>query len=102
MDATQHVFSADANLNDALAGAVKLDELGIDGYTQNGAILVAELQARAALAEATTNRVRLLRDLLRDNLGDDPLFLSAELDTRYSTELVRLLTSITGGTREEA
>lgn len=95
-------LSADPNLHEALATTARLDGLGFDAYTQNGPVLVAEVAARAAAAEAVTNRIRLLRDLLRDNLGDDPLFLSGELDTRYSTELVRLLTSITGGTSAEA
>jgi hypothetical protein len=94
--------SADTNLSEAIQGAEQLDQLGPTAYEQNGPILVAEIAARAALAEAVTNRARLLHDLLRDNLGENPLFLSAELDTRYSVELVRLLTSITGGSNGEA
>lgn len=94
--------SADVNLSEAIRGADQLDQLGSTAYMQNGAILVAEIAARAALAEAVTNRARLLRDLLRENLSEQPLFLSSELDNRYSVELVRLLTSITGGSNVEA
>lgn len=99
---TDRHHSADTTIDGALDTLARLDALGEYAYTQNAVPLVTEAAARAAIADAVTNRIRLLRDLLRDNLGDDPLFLSAELDTRYSTELVRLLTSITGGTREKA
>lgn len=90
-------MSADPALAGALDTLHRLDDLGEYAYSQNAMPLITEAAARAAIADAVTNRIRLLRDMLRDNLSDDPLFLSAELDARYSVELVRLLTAVTGG-----
>lgn len=99
---TNHNHSADAALDGAIHTLQQLDGLGEAAYLQNGSILITEAAARAAIADAVTNRIRLLRDLLNDNLGNSPMFRSAELDDRYAIELVRLVTSITGGDHGEA
>lgn len=60
----RRVLSADDTLNEALITAAHINDLGIEAYTQNGASVIAEVSARAALANAVTNRIRLLNDLL--------------------------------------
>lgn len=61
---TNHNHSADTALDGAIHTLQQLDGLGEAAYLQNGGVLIGEAAARAAIADAVTNRIRLLHDLL--------------------------------------
>lgn len=56
--------SADENLAAVEDTLAQLDSIGPDAYATNAATLIAEGMLRAAAAEAVTNRIRLLSDLI--------------------------------------
>lgn len=56
--------SADQTIDGALDTLHRLDTIGEFAYLQNAPVLIAEATARAAVADAVTNRIRLLNDLL--------------------------------------
>lgn len=59
---TNHNHSADPALDGAIHTLQQLDGLGEASYLQNGSVLIGEAAARAAIADAVTNRIRLLRE----------------------------------------
>lgn len=87
----RRVLSADDTLNEALITAAHINDLGIEAYTQNGASVIAEVSARAALANAVTNRIRLLNDLLVQR----PAVVDGRED--IVDELGKLIRSVTHG-----
>lgn len=86
---TDQKQSSDSTIDGALDTLRRLDGLGEYAYTANAAVLITEAHARAAVADAVTNRIRLLQDLIRDAVPHSP-----HMD-RLNRERLRLIGSIT-------
>lgn len=99
---TRPPASADPAIAGALQTIQQIDGLGEAAYLQNGAVLFTEAAARAAVAEAVTNRLRLIVDLL--NMPVTPAMIGTPYRTSMGLqdERNRLLQQITGGTHAEA
>jgi hypothetical protein len=57
-------MSADPSIAGAVETLAKLNDIGSYAYAQNAPTLIQEAATRAAVADAVTNRIRLLHDLL--------------------------------------
>lgn len=86
--------SADPALAGALTTLRMLNEIGPAAFYQDGTNMhIAEAAARAAVADAVTNRIRLLGDLL----SGAPDTLRAADRTVVTTEHDRLVRAVTRG-----
>lgn len=63
-------MTADLHLAAAAETLARLDEIGPDAYGPNAPALIMEAQLRVAYAEAVTNRIRLLTELMQAGAGE--------------------------------
>ncbi len=57
-------MTADENLADAARTVQNLSTIKFEAFVQNGPTLIADAMLRVALADAVTNRIRLLTELV--------------------------------------
>ena len=80
-------MTADENLTAAAETLARLDEIGPDAYGPNAPALIMEAQLRVSYAEAVTNRLRLVDEMLHRTTGPAPHMI-AEFD-----DLIRSITT---------
>jgi hypothetical protein len=86
----------DKNLEAAQATLDQLQNVGGNAYAQNAPVLIAEAALDVALAQAKTDRIRILWDLMTTPEAG----ISNEMYARLSNEFAALLVQITASENE--